>query len=420
MTGIAGAGGENILAVCDNADLMKKLLYADGMEGKIDLIYIDPPFYSKSDYGSEIRLNSDQGVRLPSVRHTVYQDTWENGMEEYLSMLAFRFYLMKDLLSETGSLFVHLDWHVVHYVKVLLDEIFGEKNFVNEIVWHYKSGGVSKRYYARKHDTLLFYAKGSKYYFSPQSEKSYNRGHKPYRFKGVREYRDDLGWYTMVNMKDVWTIDMVGRTAAERTGYATQKPEALISRILEGSTREGHLAADFFAGSGTLAAVAERMGRRWISCDIGKSAAGKAAKRLSAVGASYRIFETPDSSYGGSLTIGIATKPHEVAEGMAVCVAIRDYSIDNIGDLPTDDRHKETVRLAEASEPLQLLDYWSVDFDYDGMIYKPEELRCRQNGKLDTEITKDGADFRCIAVRAVDVFGNSSFKVLKRTGDDWL
>ena len=162
-------------------------------------------------------------------------------------MLCIRFYMMRDLLADEGCLWVHLDWHIVHYVKVLLDEIFGQKNFINEIIWNYKSGGSSKRHYARKHDTLLFYAKSPKYYFEAQKEKSYNRGYKPYRFKGVREYRDETGWYTMVNMKDVWQIDMVGRTSAERTGYATQKPEALLTRILESCTREGDIVCDFSA-----------------------------------------------------------------------------------------------------------------------------------------------------------------------------
>ena len=126
--------------------------------------------------------------------------------------------MMRDLLSDTGCLWVHLDWHAVHYVKVILDQIFGEKNFINEIIWTYKSGGANKRNFARKHDTLLFYSKTDNYIFNPQTEKSYNRGLRPYRFKGVEEYEDETGWYTIVNMKDVWSIDMVGRTSSERTG----------------------------------------------------------------------------------------------------------------------------------------------------------------------------------------------------------
>ena len=120
-------------------------------------------------------------------------------------MLTIRLLMMKDLLAEKGSIWLHLDWHAVHYVKIIMDEIFGEENFINEIIWHYKSGGASKRRFARKHDTLLFYSKSKDYYFLAQKEKSYNRDYKPYRFKGVKEYRDEFGWYTMVNRKDVWT-----------------------------------------------------------------------------------------------------------------------------------------------------------------------------------------------------------------------
>jgi hypothetical protein len=135
----------------------------------------------------------------PTIKPMAYDDHWKTGMEEYLKMLCVRFFLIKDLLSDEGCFWVHLDWHVVHYVKILLDEIFGEDNFVNEIIWNYKSGGTGKRNFSRKHDTLLFYSKSKKYYFNPLQEKSYNRGFKPYRFKGVQEYEDELGWYTEFN-----------------------------------------------------------------------------------------------------------------------------------------------------------------------------------------------------------------------------
>ena len=410
-----------MLVNCDNMVLMRNLLSHKDMAGGIDLIYIDPPFFSGSDYGSGIRLNSGKGRMSHAVRQTVYHDTWENGMEEYLAMLTVRFLMMKELLSERGSLFVHLDWHVMHYVKIILDEIFGEKNFINEIIWHYKSGGVSKRYYSRKHDTLLFYAKSAKYQFHPQTEKSYNRGFKPYRFKGVKEYRDELGWYTMVNMKDVWTIDMVGRTSAERTGYATQKPEALVSRIIAGCTNEGDLVADFFGGSGTLAAAAERMGRNWISCDKGRSASGKAAKRLAGMGASYCFYEPEVASTEENVEIdvGVASTEHEITGGMNVKIMIKDYVYKNYNDLPMDDKYKEMIKEASKHEPLQLLDYWSVDFDYDGLVFRPDEFLCRESGKLAMETSKEGFDYKCIAVRAVDLFGSSSFKVIRRTGEEW-
>ena len=234
---------DNILALGDNAAFMKHLI-DDGMEGKIQQIYIDPPFFSKASYDAVIKVHGADGEM--AVKHRAYEDVWKEGMAEYLKMLAIRLMLMRDLLSREGTIWVHLDWHGVHYVKIIMDEIFGEKNFINEIIWTYKSGGSSKRHFARKHDTILVYAKSDKYYINLPKEKSYNRGLKPYRFKGVEEFQDETGWYTMVNMKDVWSIDMVGRTSAERTGYATQKPEALLERIVEAGSREGDICADFF------------------------------------------------------------------------------------------------------------------------------------------------------------------------------
>ena len=202
---------DNLLALGDNAVFMKHLLEG-GMGGKVQQIYIDPPFFSKASYDAVIKVQSSEGET--AVKHMAYEDVWKEGMAEYLKMLCVRLMLMKDLLSDSGTIWVHLDWHGVHYVKLLMDEIFGEKNFINEIIWTYKYGGSSKKHFARKHDTILVYSKTNKYYLNLPREKSYNRGLKPYRFKGVEEFQDETGWYTMVNMKDVWSIDMVGRTSA--------------------------------------------------------------------------------------------------------------------------------------------------------------------------------------------------------------
>lgn len=267
---------ENILALCNNAAFMKYLIDSAEMKGKVKMVYIDPPFFSKANYEATLSVASEG----KKVRHLAYEDVWEQGMEDYLKMMATRLLFIKDLLAEDGTVWVHLDWHSVHYVKVLLDDIFGDRNFINEIIWQYKSGGSSKKHFARKHDNILVYGKSSKYYLKLPKEKSYNRGLKPYRFKGVEEFCDDVGWYTMVNMKDVWSIDMVGRTSKERTGYATQKPEALLTRIIEAASCEGDLVADFFCGSGTLAAVASKTGRRWLCCDSSPVALASCVKRF--------------------------------------------------------------------------------------------------------------------------------------------
>ena len=226
-------GWKNLLALGENGAFMKALLQDENMAGQIQMVYIDPPFFSKSSYDAVIRLEGagEDGKAL-SLKHPAYEDVWEKGLEQYLVMLTARLLLIRDLLSDEGTIWVHMDWHASHYVRILLDEIFGTERFLNEIIWTYKSGGSGKKHFSRKHDTVLVYSKTAHYYFQPLKEKSYNRGLKPYRFKGVEEFQDETGWYTMVNMKDVWQIDMVGRTSSERTGYATQKPEALLERIL--------------------------------------------------------------------------------------------------------------------------------------------------------------------------------------------
>jgi DNA modification methylase len=205
-------------------------------------------------------------------------------MPGYLVWLNARLYEMKRLLKDTGSIVVHLDWHASHYVKVEMDKIFGSDCFLNEIVWCYKSGGASpKRRFSRKHDILLLYTKSEGYKFNGQTEKSYNRGFKPYRFKGVQEYQDEIGWYTIVGMKDYWEIDMVGRTSSERIGYPTQKPEALLERLIKSLSDEGSVVADFFCGGGTTPAVAQRLNRRWIACDQSRIATAITADRITHV-----------------------------------------------------------------------------------------------------------------------------------------
>lgn len=275
----------------DNLTLMAILArqIEAGLRSPVDLVYMDPPYFSNRDHQARIKLASDGGESF--VKTKAFSDTWpkkvsdstgETPIENYLAMLTPRLIAARELLSESGVFWLHLDRRAVHYARVMADVVFGGCDYlINEVIWSYKSGGSSTKRFANKHDTLLFYAKNKrKYKFFPQEEKSYNRALKPYRFKGVKEYRDDHGWYTIVNMKDVWEIPMVGRTAAERTGYATQKPEALLERIVLSCTEAGDVCLDPYGGSGTLAAVCERTGRGWISMDESPLALNISAERL--------------------------------------------------------------------------------------------------------------------------------------------
>ncbi|QHI71225.1 DNA methyltransferase [Aminipila terrae] len=185
--GDSDSAEENILAGGDNLNFVKHLLARKRFHEKIALIYVDPPFFSKADYKMQVKINARNLKDTFKVKQTVYTDIWKDGMESYLRMICIRLFMMRDLLTEDGCIWMHLDWHVAHYVKVLMDEVFGMDNFINEIIWNYKSGGTSSRHFARKHDTLLFYGKSKKYFFSAQKEKSYNRGlnHTDLRGRGI-------------------------------------------------------------------------------------------------------------------------------------------------------------------------------------------------------------------------------------------
>ncbi|MCY3977676.1 MAG: DNA methyltransferase [Chloroflexi bacterium] len=223
----------------------------------------------------------------------------KSSLSQYLGWFYDTAVFLHELLAETGSLYVHLDPTVCHYVKTILDSIFGQDNFRNELVWCYRTGGAPKKAFARKHDIVLLYVKHEDAKFSPQKERSYLTGqmghvadktlytneHGTYQNivfskTNIKLYRDDRGYYTMVNCRDYWNLDAVGRTSKERVDYPTQKPESLLERIIRASSNEGDFVLDCFCGSGTTAAVAEKLNRRWIACDLGRFAIHTARKRL--------------------------------------------------------------------------------------------------------------------------------------------
>jgi len=273
-------------------------LLANGYRGKVDLIYIDPPFDSKADYKTKIKLPNKQITQKSTViEQFAYADTWKEGTVSYLKMIYPRLVLMRELLSERGSIYVHIDWHVGHYVKILLDDIFGKENFRNEIVWVYTGPTPSPRDFRRKHDTIYRYVKTKDFIYNPQ--------YKPYKGLHVTrkishssskeaapEVREELlkrgkeveDWWD-----DIYTVDRVRK---EIVGYATQKPEKLLERIIKASSNEDSIVADFFAGSGTTAAVAEKLGRRWIVSDIGKPSCLITRKRLIDINAKPFLYQS--------------------------------------------------------------------------------------------------------------------------------
>ena len=281
--------GTNEIAFGDNIHYMLHLLNNRNMAGRLQLVYIDPPFFTKEKYMSTIKLHSDVLGDSPVIKVGAYDDYSKGNLEDYLSELALRLMVIRELLSDSGLVWVHLDRRVTHYIRLIMDMIYGQDNFVNEIIWNYKSGGASSRSFARKHDNILVYSKTSRYKFNPLKEKSYNRGFKPYHFKGVQEFKDEIGWYTMVNMKDVWQLDMVGRTSAERQGYATQKPESLMERIIISCSDEGDICADFYGGSGTFAATCQKLRRRWLTCDNNPASVAGQVARIANISGQFKV-----------------------------------------------------------------------------------------------------------------------------------
>ena len=391
----SGASEGSVLSLSDNVNFLRELI-SKGYSGKFRCIYIDPPFFTRSKFNASVSVKDNDGSSH-RIRHLAFDDRFERSLECYVENMTVRILLMKELLAQDGTLWVHLDWHSSHYIRLVLDELMGDRNFVNEIVWCYKSGGSGKKHFSRKHDTILVYSKSRKYYISIPEEKSYNRGFKPYNFKGVREYCDENGWYTLVNMKDVWNVDMVGRTSSERNGYATQKPMELMRRIIDAGSEEGDLVGDFFCGSGSFLEAAELSGRRWMGCDNEKLAVSMARKRLMKRDAAFRSYDLSTEGSAGRIDVTVREEQHLESGGRLIRAAVTDFVPDiDTGYIQTRDR--QYIEDAMKDDPQQLIDYIMIDNDFSG------EFRCRNIIEVPEEeftvITQGRA-----AVIAVDVFG---------------
>ena len=570
-TALDGGTWMNRLVYGDNLLTMQALLAGDSqtglpsLRGKVDLIYIDPPFDSKADYRTKVTLPGLNLQQKPTVvEQFAYADTWEEGTISYLKMIYPRLVLMKELLSERGSIFVHIDWHVGSYMKVILDDIFGKDNFVNEIIWYYRRWNIAGSSFATNHDTILYYGKNksNRVYnqlYIPKSEKSSAQG-KSWRSvideNGVRHSIMTDEPTKGVPMPDVWDISMINPVAKERIGYATQKPEALLERIIKASSNEGDLVCDFFGGSGTTAAVAERLGRRWITCDIGKPAslvmrkrfidqevnpflyqsigdyqkeAFQNNKKVHRVGDLSQVVlglfgalpfapeQVNDRNFGyvkGTRTLVMVDSPNRLTTAATVrraveakasllggdwdkvivlgwnfafdisqaiekyknsnvevlvippdlldklskkgfkkliadktvrfsslqylvvnpvgvsmngngedelCISLNNYVLLSPDNIPLDDKDKEKLQQVMEQDPLSLVEYWSIDPDYDGETFRSTWQDYRENVDNDsdpfhcvysTRITMPHKDERKVCVKAVDVFGFESQVVL--------
>ena len=296
---------------------------------QVDLVYIDPPFASGADYAKKVYIRRNpkaaqaitQAEReldideLKTFEEKMYGDVWDK--EKYLNWMYENLMAIKSVMSETASIYVHLDWHIGHYVKILMDEIFGEDNFKNELIWCYKERESSKNYYNRKHDTIYFYTKSEdyifnykaiweeyskvtlkKFKFTDENGEKYRLRYKDGRNDPTEEsdetYRQYLKDAQGTLPRDWFELAIVNQAALEREEYATQKPEKLLERFIKASSNKGMLVADFFGGSGVTAAVANKLGRRFIHCDIGLNSIQITRDRLKADGAQFHVLEIKD------------------------------------------------------------------------------------------------------------------------------
>ena len=621
---MAGGNGDwmNRLIYGDNLLAMQALLAGDAqtglpsLRGKVDLIYIDPPFDSKADYRTKISLPGTDVEQKPTIlEQFAYADTWENGTISYLSMLCPRLLLMREMMSEKGSIYIHIDWHVGHYVKAIMDEIFGCENFRNEIVWK-RSQNISSigNVYKRSHDVILFYSKSAETPLSKvykEQEESYLAQYKYRDSNGIYRHapllvsgrrngitgstwrginpnlcgRNGMHWITKIEnlekldaegkiywpekggqpmlkyyldpdkgvlVSDFWDdINLISPTSSESVNYATQKPMDLLIRIIKASSNEGDLVCDFFGGSGTTAAVSERLGRRWITCDIGKPAslvmrkrfidqevkpflyqsigdyqkeAFRNNKRYKHVGDLSQVVlglygalpftpeQTNDRNFGyikGTRTLVMVDSPNRLTTAATIrraveakasllggdwekvvvlgwnfafdiSQAIQKYQDSNVevlvippdlldklakkgykkliddksvrfsslqylvakpltvtpageldeidvelenyvllspDNIPLDDKDKEKLQQVLERDPLSLIEYWSIDPDYDGITFRSTWQDYRENIENDndplhcvykTRLRVAHKEHRQVCIKAVDVFGFES------------
>jgi len=250
----------------DNLEVMAALL--PEYEGRINLIYADPPFFTNRKFSARVGRGEDS--RKPSKWKLAegYHDSWDD-IDSYLQFLYERLSLMHRLLAPNGTLYLHLDWHADAYARLIMDEIFGAENFINEIIWTYHGPSPIRTAFNRKHDTILMYAKSKEYTFNVDDVRE------PYNPNTVATFKASpkAGFGKIPDLErgkvpeDWWYFPVVARLHNERTGYPTQKPEALLERIILASSNKGDVVADFFCGSGTTSLVAARHGRRFITCD---------------------------------------------------------------------------------------------------------------------------------------------------------
>lgn len=382
----------------------------DQYKEKIQLIYLDPPFMTGQSFSYRRRIGK-KGL----IDQVAYRDKWKEGKGQYLDFMRWVFEDVHEMLAPEGSLYLHVDYRTSAYLRVVLDEIFGEDNFLNEIIWHYQSGGRAKRHFSRKHDTILFYQKSNRHYFNPDAigvprgnEKRNNMkkgmdedGRAYWSIKSggkIYKYYEDSKVYP----SDVWTdIPHLHQRNPERTGYGTQKPEALLERIILASSRPGDYVADFFAGSGTTLAVAQKLNRQWIGMDSSDHSIHVCRKRLLKQGEKEDFiihYSDKKCLFEPEITIDLIK-----GFNANIKVTLLDYK-------PTKEMNNAYDNQDIQIKGIDQVDYWAVGYVKDRIFY-PVANKIRDDGYQ----TIGGIiDINCpiegdVVVHIVDLWGNQFF-----------
>lgn len=397
----------------DNLPVLHSLIET-GHAGTINLIYIDPPYLSQSHYISRVLLQD--GKHREWLDRSIFKDNGIPDLASYLHHLYVRLVLMRELLNDNGSIFVHLDWHVCHYVKILMDEIFGPGNFINEIVWCYTGGSGSKRHFHRKHDIILWYAKGSDYTFNPQfrnySSGTLQRGLT--RVKGERFHLHEEG----AMMQD-WWVDInkiLSPTAYENLKFPTQKPVALLERLIACASNPGDTIADFYAGSGTLAEVCEKNKRNWICCDN---------NRLSIQTMLYRLIEMQAKDFRCDLLTECSDDdrsdmPKLELKGPKIQTGGEEYNWLEIGINDYSPYKEDNNKLKNEWPWPILIDFWEIDLNYHDDCFRSCRQIIRSQHRhydmtlpVQIRIPIPHQETYRFAIRVHDIFGNQTTKIVQ-------
>jgi DNA modification methylase len=376
---------QNLLFYGDNKDVLATLLEL-GFRGKIDLIYIDPPFMSNADYVRKVELRGLKGTQTEIddadlLQQTMYFDMWRN--DTYLQFMYERLQLLKELLAETGSIYLHLDYHVGHYIKLLMDEIFGPENFRNEIVWCYTGPSRQTKDFPDKHEIILRYSKSENYIFNPDDIRiPYKKSFEAAKYRtGIysgKEYEkleEKLKFYDERGKipEDWWAdISPAGRILTEHLGFQTQKPEGLLERIIKASTNPDDLVLDCFIGSGTTARVGQKLGRRWIGCDINKGAIQLTARESQKI--ILDQIKNKATKYPSFAIYKVNNYDLQLFQTEAVELAIQHIGIQRIKTDPFFDGTlgNKLVKIIDFNHPFTLLDLQLIQ---DELKKRPNEDR---------------------------------------------